>query len=201
MTFNSLYLSVLKSPGWLSVSNKPLQIDWSLARQHLLKTHYVLFTYSAIRACTFLIHTDGKVLAKEESIVLALFCPMISNIHLWNTSENFCPLVASVVNLEREKVCVPEVGNWVLILLAWDTPYCVFEEQSKIPKVSLLKHAVYFLKLLLTVNWLRYPWCLKCCRKGKSFCLCLAEWVPTSLSKHCLVTLIQSSSRCDSWKH
>ena len=42
-------------------------------------------------------------MAGEDSIILALSCPMVSNIHLWNTSETFCPLVATtVVNFQRE---------------------------------------------------------------------------------------------------
>lgn len=103
MNFNSLYLSVLKSPSRLRVSDQPLQIDWESGSAVFIENSLFLFTHSAIRVCAFLIHTNGKALAKEDSIVLALSCPMTSNIHLWNTSENFCPRVATVVNPQRER--------------------------------------------------------------------------------------------------
>ena len=110
-----------------------------------MKTHYVLFTYSAIRACTFLIRTNGKDLAGEDSIILALSCPMVSNIHLWNTSETFCPLVATVVNFQRERhrdrVTETEresIGVGSVDIISLGHIMLCFQETLQIPKVRLL---------------------------------------------------------------
>lgn len=126
-------------------------------------------------------YTNGKVLAKEDSIVLALSCPMIFNIHLWKTAETYCPTVAY---LEEGRVRASKrmYVYWegrVLILLAWDTLCCVFKELYKSPKYTYL-YAVYFLKSLLTVNWPRLQSAWNIAGKKNHSAFALQCWFPTS---------------------
>lgn len=76
---------------------------------------------------------------------------MISNIHLWNTSETFGPLVATVVNLQRERGGERETrrdyGGGSVDFISLEHVMLYFRGTLKISKVSLL--SVQFILLSL----------------------------------------------------
>lgn len=93
-------------------------------------------------------------MAKEEPIVLVLPCPMIANVHLGNTSETLCPLVAAVVNLERERETWIECVCWGggVDFISLGRVMLCFQGTVKIAEVSLLACKFIFPKPLLSGN-------------------------------------------------